>query len=53
MSSPENKQNCYTTFDEPVYFFTDKAIVPPAKAKPLAEQPPAPEPPAEQPDQKS
>ena len=50
---PDNKPNGYTTFDEPVYFFTDNAIIPPAKAKPPAEQSPAPEPPAEQPDQKS
>ena len=55
MPSPEEKQNCYTTFDEPVYFFSDDAIVFPPKTKPSAEQPTdqPPEPSAEQPDQKS
>ena len=51
MSSPEKKQNCYTTFDEPSVFFSDKAIVPPDKAIPPVVQPP--EPLAEQSDQKS
>ena len=48
MSSPENKQNCYTTFDEPVYFFTDDAVVPPPKTNPPA--PPSAEPRVEQPE---
>ena len=46
ISCPEDEPNGYTPFNEPVYFFTDKAIVPPP-----AEQPPVP--PDAEPEQKS
>jgi hypothetical protein len=37
ISAPEDEPNGYSPFDEPVYVFTDKAIVPPLEDKPPEE----------------